>query len=78
MCKETPKGGQHMLEFMLRFRINHAKKGKHYFIYFGDEKKANKFIIKLNRENYCTGRKVNYHSQADTVGYFHNIEVIVF
>lgn len=67
-----------MLNFVLKLKIKHAKTGKHYFLFYGDGKKANRFIIRMNRELNDSNRKISYHSQADVVGYVHNIEVIVY
>lgn len=67
-----------MKNFVLRFKIKHAKMGEHYFLFYGDEKAANKFIIRMNRQYNDGNRKISYHSQADIYGYIHNIEVIVY
>ena len=67
-----------MLNFVLKFKIKHARTGKHYFLFYGDGKEANKFIIQMNREFNEDNRKISYHSQADVAGRIHNIEVVVY
>lgn len=66
-----------MLNFVLEWKIKNAKTGKHYFRFYGNEKQANKFIIKMNRKLNDSNKTVSYYWQADKAGYIHNIEVIV-
>lgn len=66
-----------MLNLWPRFVIHFGRKGKYYLVYYGSEKAARRFVIKMQQKMTTFGKQITYHSQSDSAGHRHNIKVII-